>query len=44
VLATGDTQAQIDIYTEIDIWNLVYMIVSFRSETTGTGVSIYNIL
>ncbi len=44
VLATGDTQAQIDIYTEIDIWNLVYIILSFRSETTGTGVSIYNIL
>lgn len=44
VLTTGDTQAQIDIYTHIDIWNLVYMIVSFRSESIGSGTSIYNIL
>jgi len=44
ILESGDTQAQIDVGMSQDIWNLVYIILSFRSETTGTGVSIYNIL
>jgi hypothetical protein len=37
LLETGDTQAQIDISTDIDIWNLVYIILSFRSVTTSGG-------
>jgi len=40
LLQTGDTTAQIDIVTDVDIWNLVYVILSFRSEiTTGSAIS-----
>jgi hypothetical protein len=41
LLEPGDTSAQIDLWTDVDIWNLVYMIVSFRSETTGGGTITY---
>ncbi|HEX9976820.1 MAG TPA: hypothetical protein VGA82_06170, partial [Dehalococcoidales bacterium] len=34
LLSAGDTSAQIDIWTDIDIWNLIYIILSFRSQTT----------
>jgi hypothetical protein len=40
LLEPGDTSARIDIWTEDDIWNLVYIILSFRSEsTTGRSLS-----
>jgi hypothetical protein len=34
LLSPGDTSAHIDMQTGIDSWNLVYIIISFRSETT----------
>jgi hypothetical protein len=37
----GDTSAQIDIPTQTDIWNMVYIILSFRSETTTGGALSY---
>jgi hypothetical protein len=40
LLAPGDTSARIDIWTDMDIWNLAYIILSFRSEsTTGRSIS-----
>jgi len=40
LLEPGDTSAQIDLPTETDSWNLVYIILSFRSDiTTGGTVS-----
>jgi hypothetical protein len=40
LLEPGDTSAQIDIWTNNDIWNLVYIILSFRSESsTGRSLS-----
>ena len=35
MLHEGDTSAHIDMYTEVDGWNLVYVILSFRSSVTG---------
>jgi hypothetical protein len=37
ILAPGDTSASIDLYTEQDYWFMVYMIISFRSDTTNGG-------
>ncbi|MBI4303082.1 MAG: hypothetical protein HY665_01905 [Chloroflexi bacterium] len=45
LLRPGDTSAQVDLQTNTDIWQLVYIILSFRSEaTTGGALSylIYN--
>jgi hypothetical protein len=39
ILKPGDTSANIDLYTQQDYWFMVYMIISFRSETT-TGSSL----
>jgi hypothetical protein len=40
ILNPGDTSAQIDLVTHQDVWNLVYIIISFRSvTTTGGGLS-----
>ena len=41
LLEPGDTSAQIDLPTEIDSWNLVYIILSFRSEVTTGGTVVY---
>ena len=43
LLDTGDTSAQIDIVTDVDIWNLVYIILSFRSEITTSDAISYSI-
>jgi hypothetical protein len=43
LLRPDDTSAHIDIYTDIDIWNLVYIILSFRSKTTTGGTVTYRI-
>ncbi len=37
----GDTSAQVDLLTEVDSWNLVYIILSFRSEVTTSGTMSY---
>ncbi|MDO8688011.1 MAG: hypothetical protein Q7K41_05420, partial [Dehalococcoidales bacterium] len=40
MIQPGDTSARIDLYSEIDNWNLIYIIVSFRSSvTTGNALS-----
>ena len=41
LISAGDTSARIDIYTQIDIYNLVYIILSFRSQTTTGGAITY---
>ncbi len=37
LLTTGDTSAQIDVPTLVDEWNLIYIILSFRSEPRASG-------
>jgi hypothetical protein len=37
----GDNLLQVDMYSESDAWNLVYFIISIRSETTTGGTSHY---
>jgi hypothetical protein len=44
VLKPGDTSAQIDMVTHTDVWNMVYIILSFRSETTLGGILSYRII
>jgi hypothetical protein len=41
LLEPGDTSAQIDLPTKTDSWNLVYIILSFRSESTTGGAISY---
>jgi hypothetical protein len=41
VLQPGDTAVKIDMYTQTDSWNLVYIILSFRSATTTGGTATY---
>jgi hypothetical protein len=41
VLQPGDTSIKIDMYTQTDSWNLVYIILSFRSATSTSGTSNY---
>ena len=41
ILQEGDTSAQVDLVTHTDVWNLVYMILSFRSETSTGGSLTY---
>jgi hypothetical protein len=43
VLRPGDTSAKIDMYTQQDSWDMVYMIISFRSLPTTGGTLNYNI-
>jgi hypothetical protein len=44
ILKTGDTSAQIDLVTHTDVWNMVYMILSFRSVTSMGGILSYRII
>jgi Tfp pilus assembly protein PilX len=37
LLHAGDTSARIDMPTQVDAWNLVYMIFSFRSSVSSGG-------
>jgi hypothetical protein len=40
LLDTGDTSAKIDLPTGTDSWNMIYIILAFRSETkTGGAIS-----
>jgi hypothetical protein len=41
LIAAGDTTKRVDMYTDIDIYNLVYIILSFRSLTTTGGAITY---
>jgi hypothetical protein len=41
LLNPGDTSARIELVTRRDVWNLVYMIVSFRSSITTGGSIAY---
>jgi hypothetical protein len=41
ILSPGDTSAQVDLVTYQDVWNLVYLIISFRSETSTGGSLTY---
>jgi hypothetical protein len=40
LLNEGDTSARLDMVTRVDVWNMVYIILSFRSSvTTGGSIS-----
>jgi hypothetical protein len=41
ILSPGDTSAQVDLVTYQDVWNVVYIIISFRSETSTGGSLTY---
>jgi len=41
LLEPGDTSAQIDLPTQTDSWNLVYIIIAFRSDVTTGGTFSY---
>lgn len=41
LLETGDTSAQLDMWSDDDNWNLIYMILSIRSETRIGNLSHY---
>jgi hypothetical protein len=41
MIKPGDTSAQVVMYTQTDSWNLVYMILSFRSSITTGGTMSY---
>lgn len=41
ILQEGDTSAQVDLVTYQDVWNLVYIIISFRSEASTGGSLTY---
>jgi hypothetical protein len=43
LLKPGDTSARLDLCTAQDNWNLVYVIISFRSKTTTGGTVTYRI-
>ena len=39
----GDNSAAVALHTDTDAWNLVYMILSFRSQITTGGIFIYDL-
>ena len=41
ILNSGDTSASLDLQTDWDVWGLVYVILSFRSQTTTGGTVTY---
>jgi hypothetical protein len=43
IILPGATEAEVDIPTETDCWNLVYIVLSFSSEITTGGVIDYKI-
>ena len=40
-IKNGEPMLDVDIWTETDIWNLVYLIISFRSEAKPGGTFMY---
>ena len=43
ILTPGDNELKVDMYSMGDAWNLVYFIISIRSETVTSGTSHYTI-
>ena len=43
ILTPGDTELQVDMLSLNDAWNLVYFIISIRSETVTSGTTHYTI-
>jgi hypothetical protein len=43
LLKPGDTSAHIDLFTKTDVFNLVYIVFSFRSVTTTGSALNYHI-
>ncbi len=43
MLQPGDTSARINMYTQIDNWNLVYIIISFRSSVITGNILSYKV-
>jgi len=43
ILTPGDNNLQVDLVSDVDAWNLVYFIISIRSETVTSGTSHYTI-
>jgi len=43
IIQPGDDAATVALYTNVDAWNLVYMILSFRSKLTAGGIFIYSL-
>jgi hypothetical protein len=43
ILTPGDKSLQVDMYSLNDAWNLVYFIISIRSETKTSGTNYYTI-
>ena len=41
ILQSGNTFAKVDLPTQTDSWNLVYIILSFRSRATSGGIISY---
>ncbi len=41
ILTPGDNELQVDLYSNVDAWNLVYFIISVRSETVTSGTTHY---
>jgi hypothetical protein len=44
ILKPGDTSAQVDMVTHTDVFNIIYIILSFRSKTTIGGILSYRIV
>jgi hypothetical protein len=44
ILKPGDTSVQVDMVTHTDVWNVIYIILSFRSETSIGGILSYRIV
>jgi hypothetical protein len=38
IIQPGDTTAVVRLETGIDIWNVIYVVLSFRSEITSGGI------
>ncbi len=43
LLKPGDTKLHLDLYTQVDNYNLIYIILSVRSKTVTTGAQNYSI-
>jgi hypothetical protein len=43
ILTPKDKQLQVDMISNTDAWNLVYFIISVRSETLTSGTTYYTI-
>ncbi|MBN2099088.1 MAG: hypothetical protein JW753_05765 [Dehalococcoidia bacterium] len=44
IIKPADSSATVRLTTGTDVWNMMYMILSFRSDTVGTGLLTYIVL